>query len=470
MSQFGCPLRSGDLVLGDVLDESVMTGAPSTNKASNIKTKNRKSLSGVIPASKLISLSSPSIHDGAQATTPARPSTSAITTTSVSIKPTDGREYMQLKVDLGDLTIKKSQPPGDPYGDGDEPAWTTFRGRLRVDGNVAGSSGYKYDVFSLRRNGDNLSAGAVTHPHNRNDQVLNWWSDKKITNPTSATDNLDPNVKDFRLKVFTPSEFLNKQAPANLSVDFAVGGVVYWEVDNDKGGADKGMDPRKRIVEALVEHFASTSGEFAKNLKINFNYKNYLLKPFSAIASWYSSFNNGLNGAINKFKGDLGETGIDIVKAKVDDYISDKLFGQWGKTDSITGIHLFVLIPVSADFYDTLQSFREFGKRVSPDDPFGDNPDLITTIKMFNDNYYTKSSTWLTFGLVPNGTKTSPASFSKALGSRNQTLSFRGGYDSFANGGLGWTDRSEHWTTKDPGIMAGPNIFASLPADPVQPQ
>ena len=368
---------------------------------------------------------------------------------------------MQLQVDPGDLTIKKTFEHR-----GDTPAWTTLRGRLRIDGNVMGASGTAIDVFTLHRNGDDVQPGTSWRPHNRADQLVNWWTDPKFIKASATEDT--KSLKDFQLRVFNPRQFLNQNSPPlNLSVDIAIGGIVYWEVDNNDGGGDQGMDPRKKIIEAVAELFKSTSDEYAKNITIPFNYKSYVSNPASSTAAWYLSFMKGLKAAINGFKGNLGETAVDVVRTKLEDKFN-QFFTNSGSTDEITGIHLFVLIPVTADFYEGLQTLRQFGKKKTSDDPFGS--DLITTIKMFNDDYYTKSSTWLTFGLVPNGTKASPSQYKRQLGATN-SLYFRGGYNSFANGGLGWTDRSGEWTAPESGILAGPNIFnGTPPADPLYPQ
>ena len=381
----------------------------------------------------------------------------ASTTTSTPASP----ETMDLQVNLGDLYIQKTQPDGGPNGNGDDPAWTLLRARLRIDPNGTNTSEFRHKVFSLRRYGDGQGPNTVNVPHKTSNELINWGKS---------------DAEDMRLRVFNPEElYQTTTTTPYMQADVAVGGVVYWEVDNDAGGGDSGIEIRKAIVNNVTEFLGDTKAGFAKACGIQFNIQSYKKSPLLATASWYTSFFTGVKAAIDAFKSNLGETVTGHVKEKVNDYFNDGL-SDWGKTDTITGVHLFVLIPVTTKFYDGLQSLRHKTKLAI--DPFGD--DLVTTMKMFpGDKFYTKSSTWLTFGFVPNGQPTSvphsqkfpsgPGFFKKELGSDASQLFFRGGYDSMFKAGLGWTDRSELWTARDSGILAGPNIFPNGPGEDPSP-
>ena len=385
-------------------------------------------------------------------------------------------QTMQLQVDLGDLYIKKVSPKrdkGDEMGSGDEPAWSTFRGRLRIDGNSYGNGGFDIRQMSpIQRVGDNLGAGSVNSVPNFQ-KTLDW---------------LSYGSADYALKVFDPTQIWrrNSQTP-NLAADIAIGGVVYWEVDNNKtelpskipgvgsgifveeSGKDVGGASRGQLVDLLLNWLGDSANEFAKSLVIPFNYTSYLKNPKGAFAQWGESFGAGLSGALKSLTGDAGSAVGGIVKNRLSDYLGG-IVRDRGNVDRITGIHLMVLIPVTTEFYGNLQELKRAGKL--PLDPFP-NDELITSIKMFDPGARNATSTWLTFGFVPNGhpaTLPGPSSeylsgpasgfFQKPVGKDENFLSFRGGYDLFLNDGVGWGPSSEEWTAPVPGIKAGPSLWS----------
>ena len=382
--------------------------------------------------------------------------------------------YMQLQVNPGPLYIKKSN---DEYGGGDEPAWSLFRGRLRIDGNSHGNSGFTISqpIPRLKRTGENLQAGAINDPLTSIGGALNWY--------TSS-------VGDWGLKVFDPKQIFQSHPTApNLEADIAIGGVVYWEVDNnmkevtdplgmafsyykEDAATDTGVDSRREFVDIMLNCMGGSANRFTESLVIPFDYKSYFNAPKGSLAKWGQSLGAGLSGALTKLAGDASTAVVGILKERFNDYIAHLIFGR-SDVDQITGIHLMALIPVTPEFYSNLQLLKRSHKL--PGDPFP-NDELITTIKMFDPAAYNRTSTWLTFGFVPNGhPATLPAHtaayssgpesgfFKKTLGTNKEMLSFRGGYDSALHQGRGWTTQNQEWTASAPGIKAGGHIFSQNP-------
>jgi len=376
-------------------------------------------------------------------------------------------ETMQLQVDLGDLYIKQVSPSndrsnGDEMGDGDEPAWTTFRGRLRIDGNSYGNAGFTRELLGdIGRIGNNLTAGSVNRVP-KFDKTIEWLN---FEMPQFGW------KKDYGLKVFDPSKFWEKSTSApNLEFDVAVGGVVYWEVDNNKepvfgtGGKfvetneDLGVDSRRQIVDLVLNWLGDGANEFASSLAIPFNYQSYLTNARGSFKQVAQSFGNALTGAFAKLGSGAGATATGVIKTKLNDYLGNVVNNR-GTVDRITGIHLMIMVPVTTSLYVNLQSAHRSG--LIKNDIF-EKDALITTKPMFDPDGFKRTSTWLTLAVVPNGQPgSSGAIFETPVGGNTEQLTFRGGYDSVGMGKSGWLPNSEIWTASVPGIKAG-NIWTDL--------
>ena len=408
----------------------------------------------------------------------------------------------ELQVDLGDLRIDVSSP--DELGSGDEPALTTFRALLQMQG---GTPGYKDFFKSARnpdipRNGENVGSGGINNTNQPYQRTINWFDDLSAGGGSAYK---------YKLRTFDPDIIYPHRATTPyFAGDIALGGAIYWEVDGNRvydsdGGeneyswSDNQRDNRNFISDSIREFFAQNSGEdLASIFRIPFDYADYHAHPTTSGARWRTSFGKSLQTAINKLGGESG-----YIQSKFNDWVKQKYADQWlnGKSDRfpgvdrITGIHLMFMIPVTAKFYDILSHANlnaPSAKKIKYTRYDGDKQELfnlfsgnelVGSMTMSNDKYLDRCSTDVTFAFVPvthpsriaEHDSSDPYTTTHASGyfqkrvrllrengsNRTAAHEFRGGFDAYTNlDHAGYGTNAEKWQTPGIGYTAGASIFS----------
>lgn len=330
-----------------------------------------------------------------------------------------------MQVRYGDIELIQDSESG-----GDDVAFQTFKGRIRIDGNTTGAAGAKAKISSN-------PIEAIS-----NDYYASWAKVKE----SDRIINFD-NRDDYALMTFNPEQFWSKDKSLNyLKADIAFGGAIAWETDNYQSA---GQSRRGQFTNDFLAYLTSGSSAFARSLILPFNYQNFFGgwlgdNKRDPASEWVKSLSSSLKAGYDNITGNAVSAVKGLIMQRLWDGISDA--NGW---DQVVGVHLFILIPTTQEFYNQLNYVKERSSALKDIFP---NGDLLANYKWYaNPNLMVKPALDITFGFIPNSNPNTAESnqdpFVHPMG-HLRSLEWRGGWP------LGPSYGDVYWANQLPEITA----------------